>query len=143
MTEQGVVYVLEVADRAGVAHAIAAVFAHRGLSMRSFVTDTGRRPPRILVSFRGTPRQCRMVEQVLARLHHVVGVRVLDEESPELHAVAVFRCAGVLPDLPEVTVQRHGETCVLLGGYGAVERALLRIAASCAVGEVSRSLAAL
>jgi hypothetical protein len=140
---RGVVYLLEVADRPGLVHAIAAVFAHRGLSMRAFVADASRTPPRILVVFRGTARQCRLVERVLARLHDVHSVRAMDEDSLELRAMAVCRPTGDWPALAEVEVQPLGETRLLSGRYGAVEAALARLTAEGLVSEAARSLVAL
>lgn len=136
----GVVYVLEVADRPGLVHAIAAVFAHRGLSMRSFVADTSRTPPRILVVFRGTARQSRLLERVLARLHDVHSIRVVDEDSAEVRAMAVCRPAGDWPPLAEVEVRQLGETRLISGRHGAVDRALSELAAAGLVAESFRSL---
>lgn len=122
-----VVYVIETADRPGIVHAIGAVFAHRGLSMHALVADASRSPPRILIVFHGSPRQCRMVAAVLARLHDVIGVRMLDEESPELHSSALCRLAGIPPPMPGVSVQLLPEGALLSGRHAAVEQALARL----------------
>jgi hypothetical protein len=140
---QGVVYVIEVADRPGLVHAIAAVFAHRGLSMRAFFADTSRSPPRILVLFRGTPRQCRMVGQVLVRLHDVHSLRIVDENAAELRAMALCRPTAPWPAFEEVEVQALGETCLMSGRHAAVEAALARLTADGLVTGVSRALVAL
>jgi hypothetical protein len=124
-------------------HAIAAVFAHRGLSMRSFVADTGRTPPRILVVFRGTARQCRLLQRVLVRLHDVHSVRVIAEDAPELRAMAVCRPTGDWPALPEVDIQSLGETRLISGRLAAVDAALAQLAAGNLVAETARSLVAL
>lgn len=137
---RGVVYVLEVTDRAGLVHAVAAVFAHRGLSMRAFVADTSRAPSRVLVVFRGTARQCRLVGQVLARLHDVHDVRVIDEDSAELRATALCRPTGIWPSLEEVEVQTQGEVRLVSGRHAAVEAALAGLTTAGLVGEVSRAL---
>ncbi|GAC1629100.1 MAG: hypothetical protein NVS9B10_19820 [Nevskia sp.] len=139
-----VVYVMDVADRPGIAHAIAAVFAHRGLSMRALIADAHRRPPRILVVFNGTPRQARLVAQVLARLHDIHGVRMLPADSAELRAVALCRGGrGPIPDLGAVSVQQLGEAWLLSGSYVEVETALAILCAAGLGGDVSRSLVAL
>ena len=139
-----VVFVMDVADRPGIAHAIAAVFAHRGLSMRALIADAHRRPPRILVVFNGTPRQSRLVAQVLARLHDVHGVRMLPSDSAELHAVAL--CRGVndaIPELRDVDIQRLGDIRLLSGRYVDVEAALLTLQDAGMAIDVSRSLVVL
>lgn len=138
-----VVYLAEVADRPGVAHAISAVFAHRGLSIKALVADTSHAPPRILVAFRGTERQCRLVEQVLQRLHHVHSVRSFPIDAPQLRALAVCRATGELPALSEVRVQPLGETHLLHGTYGAVERAIESLMAQDLISDVSRTIVAL
>lgn len=138
-----VVYVLEADDRAGVMHAIAAVFAHRGLSMHSLLADTGRKPSRILVSFAGTERQQKLVQQVLTRLHHVQGVRVLRTDSPELRAIAVGRLCGPLPELAEVIAQTHGDAVMLSGRYRDVEAAVSELESKGLIADVARSLVAL
>ena len=138
-----VVYVLEADDRAGVMHAIAAVFAHRGLSMHSLLADTGRKPSRILVSFAGTERQQKLVQQVLSRLHHVQSVRVLRTDAPELHAIAVGRLCGPLPALSEVIAQTHGDAVMLSGRYADVEAAVQALESQGLIADVARSLVAL
>lgn len=138
-----VVYVLEVADRPGIVHSIAAVFAHRGLSIHGLVADTGRKPPRILVVFEGTPRQQRLVEQVLARLHHVHQLRVVPANSPQLRAVAICRALGPLPALDDVVAQLDEDRALLSGSYVAVDAALEQLLQAGLVSEVSRSLVAL
>ncbi|NKF23102.1 hypothetical protein [Solimonas marina] len=127
MTESNmrhVVYVAEVADRPGTVHAIAAVFAHRGLSMRALIADASRQPARILVPFIGSERQCTMVEQVIARLHHVRDLRVLPADAPELRASAVCSLATPPPDLPGIDIHAAGDRWVLSGSYGDIERAI-------------------
>lgn len=142
---QRVVYVMEVADRPGIMHAIAAVFAHRGLSMQALVADAHRTPPRILVVFDGTPRQCRLVEQVLARLHDVHRIRSLAADAPEVRAFAVCHDKGgaALPELIGVSAQQLGDTWLLSGSYVAVDAALAQLRAADRIDEVSRSLVAL
>ncbi len=139
-----IVYVLEVADRPGVMHAIAAVFSHRGLSIYSLLADNGRKLSRVLVSFRGTDRQHLLVERVLTRLHNVTSVRALHADSPELRAIAIGRVTGELPDMPELIVQRQGEDVVVLTGrYTDVESAVSRLEAEDRVSAVACSLVAL
>ncbi|MDB5970903.1 MAG: hypothetical protein JWQ90_3353 [Hydrocarboniphaga sp.] len=142
-TDRQVVYVLEVADRPGIMHSIAAVFAHRGLSIHGLVADTGRKPPRILVVFEGTPRQQTLVEQVLARLHHVHQLRMLPAISPQLRAVAICRTLGPLPLLDDVVAQLDDGMALLSGSYAAVDTALEQLLRTGLVSEVSRSLVAL
>jgi acetolactate synthase small subunit len=137
------VYVLQVTERPGIVHAIAAVFAHRGLSMRGLVADAHSRPPRVLVAFRGTQRQCRMVEQVLARLHDVHSVRALEEDSAQLRAFALCHAHAALPDMPDLSIQAQGETSLLSGSYAAVDRALERFVAEGLVSDFACSLVAL
>lgn len=140
---QGAVFVIEVADRPGVVHSIAAVFAHRGLSIESFVAETGRERPRVLVVFRGTARHCRIVEQVLARLHHVLSVRTLPTDSAELRALAFCHIKGNLPAFPAVTQQSLApDRALLIGSYAAVENAVAELRREGSVSEVSRSLVA-
>jgi len=141
--DRQVVYVLEVADRPGIMHSIAAVFAHRGLSIHGLVADTGRKPPRILVVFEGTPRQQTLVEQVLARLHHVHQLRMLPASSPQLRAVAICRTLGPLPLLEGVVAQLDDDMALLSGSYAAVDAALDRLTEAGLVSEISRSLVAL
>jgi acetolactate synthase small subunit len=141
--DRQVVYVLEVADRPGIMHSIAAVFAHRGLSIHGMVADTGRKPPRILVVFEGTPRQQALVEQVLARLHHVHQLRTLPANSPQLRAVAICRTLGPLPLLDDVVAQVDDDRALLSGSYVAVDAALDQLLAAGLVSEISRSLVAL
>jgi hypothetical protein len=140
-----VVYVMDVADRPGIVHAIAAVFAHRGLSMRALIADAHRRPPRILAIFNGTSRQARLVSQVLARLHDINSVRMLSADSEELHAVAVCRVGeAALPELgAAVSIQKAGNAWLLSGSYAAIESALAILRESGCGLEVSRSLVAL
>ncbi|MDT0496947.1 hypothetical protein RM530_06150 [Algiphilus sp. W345] len=140
---QDVVYLCEVAERPGVVHSIAAVFAHRGLSIKALVADTSHSLPRILVAFRGTVRQCRMVEQVLRRLHHVHGVRTFPIDAPELRALAICRTQGELPVLPGVREQSLGDTSLLSGTYGAVELAIKQLLEQGLVSDVSRTFVAL
>ena len=135
-----VVYVLDVADRPGIVHAIGAVFAHRGLSMLGLVADAHRRPPRILVVFAGTRRQQRLVSQVLARLHDIHAVRTLPAESPELRAFAMCRGVRAMPALADVGVQKLGDAWLLSGSYSEVEVALAGLRAAGIEAEVSRSL---
>ncbi|WP_428311700.1 hypothetical protein [Hydrocarboniphaga sp.] len=141
--DRQVVYVLEVADRPGIMHSVAAVFAHRGLSMHALVADTGRKSPRILVVFEGTPRQQQLVEQVLARLHHVHQLRMLPASSPELRAFAVCRLLGPLPLLDEVLAQVDDDHATLSGRYAAVDAALEHLLQAGVVSDISRSLVAL
>jgi acetolactate synthase small subunit len=141
--EELIVFVIEAADRPGIMHAIAAVFSHRGLSMHSLVADTGRKPPRILVSFLGPERQRRLVEQVLQRLHYVQSVRVLRSDSPELRAIATARVLDTLPDMADVLVQRHGDIVVITGTYAAVDAVVTRLQHEQRIESVARSLVAL
>lgn len=141
--DRQVVYVIEVADRPGIMHSIAAVFAHRGLSIHGLVADTGRKPPRILVVFEGTPRQQTLVEQVLARLHHVHELRMLPASSPQLRAVAICRSLGPLPLLDDVVAQLDDDRALLSGSYAAVDAALEKLQQAGLVSEISRSLVAL
>jgi len=140
-----VVYVMDVADRPGIVHAIAAVFAHRGLSMRALIADAHRRPPRILAIFNGTSRQARLVSQVLARLHDINSVRMLSADSEELHAVAVCRVGeAALPELgAAVSIQKAGNAWLLSGSYAAIESALAILRESGCRLDISRSLVAL
>lgn len=138
-----VVYVIEAAERPGIVHAIAAVFAHRGLSMRALIADASRSPPRILVVFHGTGRQCRMVEAVLGRLHNVHSVRMLDEAAPELQATALCRLSGTAVVEDGLAVQPLGDKLLLSGSYAAVERALARLDAEGLLIEAFRTLVAL
>lgn len=135
-----VVYVLDVADRPGIVHAIGAVFAHRGLSMLGLVADAHRRPPRILVVFKGTRRQQRLVSQVLARLHDIHAVRTLPSESPELRAFAMCRGVKAMPGLADVGVQKLGDAWLLSGSYAEVETALATLREAGIDAEISRSL---
>lgn len=139
-----VVYVIDVAERPGIVHAIAAVFAHRGLSMRALYADAQRRPPRVLVVFSGTPRQVRLVAQVLARLHDIHDVRLLPADSPELHAVALCRGGpGLPPALEAVGVQQLADGWLLSGPHAAVELAVARLREAGLAEAVSRSLVVL
>lgn len=142
---QRVVYVIDVDDRPGIMHAIAAVFSHRGLSMQALVADTHRQQPRILVVFEGTGRQCQLVEQVLARLHDVQQIRTLRTDAPELRAFAICRLNGpLMPEtVPDVGVQRNGNEYQIFGSYDAVDAALRRLQQDAAVDAVSRSLVVL
>lgn len=142
-TLQTVVYILDVAEKPGIANAITAVFAHRGLSIEAVVADAGRRPPRILVVFTGTPRQCRMVEHVLQRLHDVYAVRCVDDDAAELRAVAFCRTSGALPALAGVEVRAAGDASLVSGSYRAVQAALARWSDDGLIVDVSRSLVAL
>jgi len=137
-----VVYVLDVAERPGIAHAISAVFAHRGLSMRALIADAHRSPARVLVVFEGTARQRRLVAQVLVRLHDVQAVRTLPADSPELRAIAICRANAGLPAIPDVSMQSLGSSWLLSGTYAAVDRALSRWQAAGLIESVSRSLVA-
>lgn len=139
---QCTVYVMDVADRPGIAHAISAVFAHRGLSMRALIADAHRSPPRILVVFEGTQRQQKLVGQVLARLHDVQRVRALPADSPELRAIAICHARTGLPAVTDVSLQSLGDSWLLSGSYAAVDRALARWQAEGLIDAVSRSLVA-
>ncbi|WP_028006672.1 hypothetical protein [Solimonas flava] len=139
-----VVYVVEVAEKPGIVHALAAVFAHRGLSMRSFIADAVRRPPRILIPFEGTPRQCRLLAQVIARLHDVLGLRVLDAGAAELQASALCRLDAPPPALAGISWREGGDgTWQMSGAYLAVDRALAELAAGGQLRESFRTLAVL
>lgn len=137
-----VVYVLDVVERPGIAHAISAVFAHRGLSMRALIADAHRSPARVLVVFEGTPRQRRLVAQVLVRLHDVTAVRTLAADSPDLRAIAICRANDGLPADPDVSMQSMGASWLLSGTFVAVERALSRWQDAGLIDSVSRSLVA-
>jgi len=142
--QRRVVYVIDVDDRPGIMHAIAAVFSHRGLSMLALVADTHRQQPRILVVFEGSDRQCRLVEQVLARLHDVQQIRTLPTSAPELRAFAICRLSAPLTaEFPGVEVRQDRNECQLWGGYDAIDAALSRLQQSGAIEAVSRSLVVL
>lgn len=139
---QCIVYVMDVAERPGIAHAISAVFAHRGLSMWALIADAHRRPPRVLAVFEGTQRQQKLVGQVLARLHDVQRVRALPADSPELRAIAICHARAGLPAMTDVSLQSLGDAWLLSGSYAAVDRALARWQAEGLIDAVSRSLVA-
>jgi hypothetical protein len=141
--ELTVIYAIDVIDRPGVLHAITAVFADRGLSMEGLVAETARVPSRILVAFRGSQRQCRMVEQVLPRLHHVLSVRTLPTDSPELRAIAWFKSDAPVAPIDGVTVQWLGGSVLLSGSYASVHHAVAQLLQQGLAHEVSRSLVAL
>ena len=142
--QRGVVFVLDVEERPGILHAIAAVFAHRGLSIRALVADASRHAPRILVAFRGTPRQCRRVEQVLGRLHDVQRLRVLADDAPEIHAAAMCHfLGGDVPPLGGVECRREAGTLLLSGRYAAVVAAVDRLELTGQLQETFLSLVAL
>lgn len=143
MSDLTAVFAVEVSDRPGMLNAVASVFADRGLSIESLVAETGRKPSRILVVFRGTARQCRQVEQVLPRLHHVHRVQRLPIDAASLHAIALCRLQGDAPELPGVKSQPLGEHLLLSGSYGAVGDAVEQLRSSGQLLEFSRSLVAL
>lgn len=142
LPRQGVAYVIDATERPGMVHSIAAVFAHRGLSMDALVADTNRSDPRIVVLFHGTPRQCRMVAHVLPRLHDVRRVQVLPLDSPLLRAVVLCDVDGPLPPLAEVDVHEVSGHLLLLGRYQAVDDALQPLRERQTVRELSRTVIA-
>lgn len=140
---QGVAYVIDATERAGMVHSIAAVFADRGLSMDALVADNSRADPRIIVVFRGTPRQARMVGHVLPRLHDVRAVQMLALDSPQLRAAVLCEIDEPLPDLNAVRLHPVGEYQLLTGTYEAVAQALLSLKKmNIEVKELSRTVLA-
>ena len=143
----GVVYALTVADRPGIAQAVAAVFAHRGLSMNALVADSARVPTRLLVEFYGTPRQQTMIRRALERLHHVEACTCRPVDAPELRAVALCqlqprarwpRLGGVEVDSSDIKGAK-----LIHGQLAAVNAALETLRGSGKLEAVSRSIVAL
>jgi len=139
---QGVAYVIDATERPGMVHSIAAVFAHRGLSMEALVADTTRSDPRIIVVFRGTPRQCRMVAHVLPRLHDVRSVQVLALDSPQLRAVALCEKIEGLPAFDDIDARPFDEYLLVTGNYEAVDRRLRECRDRFGLIELSRTVVA-
>jgi len=141
---KGVVYLIRAAERPGIAFSISAVFSHRGLSIEALVADTKGAQARILVVFRGTPRQIRMVGCVLERLHHVSAVEILDLDSPLLQAVALVRPAGSAPwSLPtDISEQAIGDLRLLTGRYDAIDRCVAALNEHQQIESLSRTLVA-
>lgn len=146
-TTQTVVFVITVDNRPGMAQAVAAVFAHRGLSIDTLVTDSGRTPTRLIVEFHGTPHHQRMIARALERLHHVSSVQVCADDAPGLVAVALVRLAPRrrMPRLTGVVVDTGAArgTRLIHGPLPAVRDALTRLQTDGIASEVARSLVAL
>lgn len=142
-----VVFLITVDNRPGMAQAVTAVFAHRGLSIDTLVTDSARTPTRLIVEFHGTARHQRAVARALERLHHVESVQACDADAPGMLAVALVRLAPRkrMPRLPDVVVDTGAVrgTRLLHGSLHAVRQALTQLQDTGVAEEVSRSLVAL
>jgi hypothetical protein len=83
------------------------------------------------------------VEQVLRRLHDVHRVRCVADDAPELHAFAYCKIRSPLPAAGGVDIRVDGDTCLVAGGYRALQQALEHWRAADLIVDVSQSLVAL
>ena len=140
-----VVYCITAANRPGMAHSIAAVFAHRGLSIDTFVSDSAREPTRILAEFTGTNHQQHMVQRSLERLHYVTDLAGHPIASPRLRGVVLcmLRPRKRVPALANVELQHTGRELMIHGQLLAVTQALEVLRRKDLVESASRSIIAM
>ncbi|WP_129337261.1 hypothetical protein [Cellulomonas endophytica] len=114
--------------RTGTVAALAGVFATRGVNFDGLSAgEAADEPGWVVVSFRATPRRCRVLERSVGRLAAVHGVVVHRADDPAVRAVAVLHEAPGTGRVPAAgaAVRWSGDgPLVVEGPLAEVERAV-------------------